>query len=63
MESAILYTCWKKLPRIIGIANTVNAFRGASVIKYSSFAVTLHCLPSFPADFIPPQNRSNILSR
>lgn len=37
MESAILYTCWKKLPRIIGIAKTVSALRGESVIKYSSF--------------------------
>ena len=39
MESAMLYTCWKKLPRIIGIAKTVNALRGGSMIKYSSFDI------------------------
>ena len=28
IESAILYTCWKKLPKIIGIAKTVSAAKG-----------------------------------
>lgn len=31
----------KKLPRIIGNAKIVSAFRGASVIKYSSFNITV----------------------